>query len=126
MNGITKKKKLFSLIAVKPTKPSTLKQAQKDPKWIIAMQTEYDALQQNKTWVLVAPPAGTSIIGCKWVYRLKYKVDGTIERHKARLVAKGYNQTYGIDYFETFSPVVKPSTIHIILTIALSYKWIVR
>ena len=79
-------------------------------------------MQQNRTWVLVALPVGTNTIGCKWVYRLKYKADGTIELHKACLVTKGYNQTYGIDYFETFSPVVKPVTIRIILTIALSYK----
>ena len=65
-------------------------------------------------------------IGCRWVYKLKYKSDGTIERHKARLVAKGYNQTHGIDYFETFSPVVKPATIRIVLTIALSFKWKIR
>ena len=83
-------------------------------------------MQQNKTWILVAPPVEASIVGCKWVYRLKYKADGTIERYNARLVAKRYNQTYGIDYFEMFSPVVKPVTIKIVLTIVLSFKWIVR
>ncbi|KAL5571902.1 hypothetical protein UlMin_021499 [Ulmus minor] len=126
MNGITNKNKFFSLTAVKPTEPSTFKQAQKDPKWTNATQAEYEALQRNRTWVLVAPPIGASIIGCKWVYQLKYKADGAIERHKACLVAKGYNQTYGIDYFETFSQVVKPATIRIIITIVLSYKWTIR
>ncbi|XP_068636011.1 uncharacterized protein [Aristolochia californica] len=64
--------------------------------------------------------------GCKWVYKLKHKPDGIIERYKARLVAKGYNQTHGLDYFETFSPVVKAETIPIILTVALSFKWEIR
>ena len=60
------------------------------------------------------------IIGCKWVYWLKYGLDGFIDKYKARLVAKGFHQIDGLDYFETFNPVVKPITIGIILTLALS------
>ena len=122
MCGITKKKQILDLAVVKTTEPSTLKQALKDPKWIAAMQEELTALYKNNTWDLIDLPLGSNIIGCKWVYKLKYKPDGSIERYKARLVAKGFNQTHGLDYFETFSLVVKPATILIVLTIALSSK----
>jgi Reverse transcriptase (RNA-dependent DNA polymerase) len=72
---------------------------------------------------LVPPPSDQNIVGCKWVYKIKRKADGSIECYKARLVAKGYHQEEGIDYFETFSPVVRPTTIHVILTIALTRGW---
>ncbi|KAL6344248.1 hypothetical protein AAG906_035473 [Vitis piasezkii] len=87
-----------------------------------AMHLEFEALMSNKTWVLVPPPPNQNIIGCRWVYKLKYKPDGTVERYKARLVAKGFHQTPGFDYFETFSPVVKPTTIRVVLSLAL-IKW---
>ena len=90
------------------------------------MDLEMVALHHNHTWDLVPQPLDVNIIGCKWVYKLKHKSDGSIDRYKARLVAKGYNQTHGLDYFETFSPVVKAATIRIILTLALSFKWELR
>ena len=75
------------------------------------MQNEYDALIKNGTWKLVDPPIGTKPIGCKWVYKNKYKSDGSLDNHKARLVAKGYAQKEGIYYEETFSPTAKWATI---------------
>ncbi|RVW90852.1 Retrovirus-related Pol polyprotein from transposon RE1 [Vitis vinifera] len=126
MSGITKRKHIFNLAAFKISEPTTLKQAIKDPNWAEAMQTEIAALHKNQTWDLVDPPKDVNIIGCKWVYKLKYKPDGSVDRYKARLVARGFNQTFGLDYFETFSPVVKAATIRIVLTIALSYRWELR
>jgi histone deacetylase 1/2 len=124
MSGITKKKVILNLTAV--AEPYTLNQALKDPHWTRAMDQEIAALHHNHTWYLVAKPSDVNIVGCKWVYKLKHKPDGSIDRYKARLVAKGYHQTLGLDYFKTFSPVVKAATICIILTIALSSKWEVR
>jgi hypothetical protein len=90
------------------------------------MDLEYTALMNNKTWQLVPPIKGTNVIGCKWVYKIKRKVDGSLDRYKARLVAKGFKQRYGIDYEDTFSPVIKPTTIHIILSVAISRGWSLR
>ncbi|KAB2627810.1 hypothetical protein D8674_032605 [Pyrus ussuriensis x Pyrus communis] len=82
-----------------------------DDPWTKAMEEEMDALQKNQTWDLVLLPRGKKRVGCRWVYTIKYKADGSIERYKARLVAKGYTQTYGVDYTETFAPVAKINTV---------------
>ena len=109
-----------------PDEPTTIGEAFGDSKWVTAMDHEHSALLRNKTWHLVPPPKGKNIIGCKWVYKVKRKADGSINRYKARLVAKGYKQRYGIDYEDTFSPVVKAATIHLILSLAVSKGWSLR
>lgn len=106
--------------------PTSYSQAIKTPQWREAMIQELNALLQTGTWELVPRTKAQNIVGCKWVFRIKYKSDGTIDRYKARLVAKGYHQRPGIDYFETFSPVVKPTTIRIILSIAISNDWMIK
>jgi histone deacetylase 1/2 len=91
------------------------------------MNEEYNALVQNKTWHLVPSHKGNkNIIDCKWVYKIKKNADGSIDRYKARLVAKGFKQRYGIDYEDTFSPVVKAATIRLVLSIAVSRGWSLR
>jgi hypothetical protein len=106
--------------------PQSYDQAVHDPQWQAAMNTELEALQQNNTWSLVPLPPGHKPIGCKWVYKIKYKADGTIERYKARLVAKGYTQVEGIDYQETFSPTAKVTTLRCLLTVAAARNWFIH
>ena len=90
------------------------------------MQAKFDALQTNDTWFLVPVPSNFKPIGCKYVYKVKLKPNGSLERHKALLVVKGYSQTTGLDYFETFSPMVKPTTIWIVFPLAMSKNWHVK
>jgi hypothetical protein len=94
-----------------------------DVRWREAMNDEYQALMDNKTWHLVPSSSTCNIIDFKWVFRIKKNADGTIDRYKARLVAKGFKKRHGIDYEETFSPVVKSATIRLVLTIAVSRGW---
>jgi transposase InsO family protein len=106
--------------------PTCYTSAIKDAHWRKAMNVEFDALLKNQTWTLVPSSSAQNIIGCKWVFRIKRKADGTIERHKARLVAKGFHQQPGVDYGETYSPVVKPTTVRLVLSIAISAGWYVH
>jgi histone deacetylase 1/2 len=109
-----------------PEEPTSVEQALNDKNWAAAMDVEYQALMHNKTWHLVPKPKGKNIIGCKWVWKVKRKPDGSIDKYKGRLVAKGYKQRYGIDYEDTFSPVVKAATIRLILSLAVSKDWCLR
>ncbi len=86
--------------------------------WERAMQDELDSIKANNTYTLVPLPAGRQAIGSKWVYKIKRHADGSVDRFKARLVAKGYSQLYGIDFTETFAPVVRFSSLRAILAIA--------
>jgi hypothetical protein len=90
------------------------------------MIDEYNALLHNKTWHLVPPASRRNVIDCKWVFKLKYKQDGSVDRHKAHFVVKGFKQHLGIDYDGTFSPLVKPATIRLVLSIAVSQGWVLR
>ncbi|GJS73957.1 zinc finger, CCHC-type containing LTR copia-type gag-polypeptide [Tanacetum coccineum] len=114
---------LLHVALLSTTEPRRFKTAAKDPKWMKAMNEEFQALQQNQTWVLVPRPGSANFIGSKWVYRIKYNSDGTIERYKARLVAQGCSQIPGLDYYHTFSPVVKASTVRIVISLAVLHKW---
>ncbi|MCO5578123.1 hypothetical protein L7F22_031961 [Adiantum nelumboides] len=87
------------------------------------MQSKYDALIENDTWTLCDLPPGKKAIGTKWVYKLKRKPDGEIDRYKARLVAKGYAQQKGIDYEETFAPTCCMITVCFLCALAAHFGW---
>jgi len=86
------------------------------------MKTEYATLMANCTWSLTPLLSGATVVGCKLVFKHKFHADGTFQRCKARLVEKDLHQVEGLDYHETFSPVVKPTTVHVVLTKALSSR----
>lgn len=87
------------------------------------MNAEFQALVNNHTWTLTTPPHIMIAICCKWVFRIKENPDGSTNKYKARLVAKGFHQQYSFDFNETFFPVVKPITVRVILTIAITKGW---
>lgn len=100
-----------------------VEEALKHNHWKEAMQEEIKALHKNRTWEKCSLPKGKKVVGCKWVFTIKYNFDGSIERYKARLVAKGYTQTYGVDYSEMFSHVAKIDTIRVLFSIAANKDW---
>jgi transposase InsO family protein len=126
-HGIFKPKVSYAAhIDYTTTEPTSYTNASKHSQWCTAMDEEFQALQQQGTWSLVPLPATKNVVGCKWVYKLKHNSDGSIARYKARLVAKGFHQQQGIDFDETFSPVIKPPTVRLILSLAVSLHWPIR
>ena len=103
--------------------PKSYVEASTSDCWIKAMQDDITALEMNNTWFLTDLPSDKIAIGCRWVYKIKYNADGSIERYKARLVAKGYTQQEGVDFLDTFSPVAKLTTVRLILALAAINKW---
>lgn len=126
-SGITKKKAFHTHTPdyLDTESPSFIVASSLSP-WVQAMEDEFSALHRQQTWTLVPPDPSQNVVGCKWVYKVKRNSDGTVSRYKARLVAKGFHQQPGIDYDETFSPVIKPTTVRIILTIAAHFQWPLR
>lgn len=98
--------------------PKNYKSATTNHNWISAMEAEITPLENNKTWILTILPHSKQAIASKWVYRIKYTPTGEIDKYKARLVAKGYNQKYGIDFHESFSPVARAVTVRLFIAIA--------
>lgn len=103
--------------------PTTFSEAIAIKEWCDAMSTEVGALEKNRTWDITTLPPGKKAIGCKWIYKLKFRADGTLERYKARLVVLGNNQKAGIDFTDTFAPVVKMSTVRTFLEVAAARNW---
>ncbi|KAJ0520490.1 putative RNA-directed DNA polymerase [Helianthus annuus] len=121
--NLSKEAKAFVASMYSDEIPANTEQALQSEPWKKAMDEEMEALTKNNTWEKRVLPPGKKAVGCRWVFTIKYKPDGTIERYKARLVAKGYTQTYGIDYSETFSPVAKMNTIRVLCSIAANKGW---
>ena len=90
------------------------------------MDTEMNALLHNGTWSLVPYRNDMNLVGCKWVFKLKHNPDGSVARYKSRLVAKGFHQQPGLDYGKTFNPVIKPTSIRTVCSLAISKGWILR
>src|ERR1044072_1281667 len=94
--------------------------------WKEAIQEEMDSIMGNKTWKLVDLPPGSKPIGCKWIFKKKMIVDGTIDKFNARLVAKGFTQKEGIDYFDTHAPISRIASIRVLLALASIYKLVIH
>jgi transposase InsO family protein len=93
------------------------------PSWKAAMDKEIATLEAAKTWTTVPQPQGRNIVGSKWVFCIKRKSNGSVDKYKARLVARGFTQIYGVDYFDTYSPVAKMASFRLILAMAARYDW---
>ncbi|GKA90186.1 putative RNA-directed DNA polymerase [Tanacetum coccineum] len=106
--------------------PKYFKQVAQDARWHEAMQREIKALEKNRTWTLEDLPTGKRAIDSKWVYKIKFKPNGEVERYKARLVAKGFTQKEGVDYHDTFAPVAKLVIVRTLLAVAVKRDWIIH
>jgi hypothetical protein len=91
--------------------------------WHSAMHEEIQALRANGTWTLVLFHPSMNVVGSRWVYKIKRRSDGIIERYKAHMFARGFTQQEGIDYSETFSPIIKQATVRLVFSIAVSCGW---
>lgn len=119
----SKDHKSFALQIFSIKEPSSYTQASKDEKWMEAMKREINALEESQTWNITELPDNKTVVDCKWVYKVKYHSDGTIERYKARLVAKGFTQIEGLDYHDTFAPVTKMTAVRCLIAVAAVRCW---
>ena len=106
--------------------PSKYKEGSQYSEWRTAMEEEYESILKRKTWDLVQLPEGKQPIGCKWLYKPKFKADGSIDKYKGRLVVKGYSPKEGINYEEKFSPVAKLNTIRMLISLSTKHHCIIH
>jgi hypothetical protein len=105
------------------TEPSSFQKAVQDPTWVDAMVEEYDSIVKNSAWEIVPRPVDKSVVGSRWIYKVKQAVDRSVEKYKTRFVAQGFSQIEGIDYDETFAPVARYSSIRSILALLAQMGW---
>jgi hypothetical protein len=98
--------------------PSSFQEAVQDPTWVDAMVEEYDSIVKNSAWEIVPRPVDKSVVGSRWIYKVKQVVDGSVEKYKAIFVAQGFSQIKGIDYYETFAPIARYSSIRSIFSLS--------
>ena len=113
----------FALSMSAESLPKDYQEAMLLPHWKAVMDEEMQALLTCGTWDLVARPEGTGIVNCRWVFHIKYKPDGSVDKYKARLAAPGFTQSYGNDYEENFSIVARLNSIRVILSVAVNHSW---
>ena len=99
--------------------PSSFEEAVEDPAWVDAMVEEYDSIVRNSAWEIVPRPKGKSLLGSRWIYKVKQAADGSVQKYKEIFVARGFSQIEGIDYEETFAPVTRYSFIRTILALSV-------
>jgi hypothetical protein len=124
----TKTSKMFGpdfLTFMLEDEPQSFKEAMSMPEaplWKEAVNSEIESILQNHTWELVDLPPGCKPLGYKWIFKRKMKADGSIDKYKARFVVKGYKQKEGVDYFDTYSPVTRITSIRMLIAIAVLYN----
>src|SRR6266850_2420191 len=96
------------------------------PLWKAAMDKELATLEKARTWDTVTCPKGKNIVGSKWVFRIKRNTDGSVDKYKARLVARGFTQIFGVDYYNTFSPIAKLASFRSVLALAAWFDWDIK
>jgi len=89
------------------TEPLSFQEAVQDPTWVDVMVEECDSIVKNSAWEIVPRLVDKSVVGSKWIYKVKQDFDGSVEKYKARFVAQGFSQIEGIDYDETFAPIAR-------------------
>jgi hypothetical protein len=103
--------------------PSSFQEAVQDPTWVDAMVEEYDSIVKNSAWEIFPRPVDKSVVGSRWIYKVKQVVDGSVEKYKAGFVAWGFSQIEGIDYEETLAPFARYSSIRTILSLSVQMGW---
>ena len=103
--------------------PSSFEEYVEDPAWVDAMVEGYDLIVRNSAWEIVPRPEGKSVVGSRWIYKVKQAADGSVEKYKARFFSRGFSQIEGINYEETFAPVARYSSIRMILALLAQMGW---
>jgi hypothetical protein len=103
--------------------PSNFEEASQQQVWRDAMVEKYASIMKDDVWEVVPRSEGKSVIGSRWIYKIKHAIDGSVEKFKAHFVAKGFSQKEVIDYDETFSPVVRYTSIRVVISIATKMGW---
>ena len=105
------------------TEPYSFEEAVQEPTWVDAMVDEYDSIVKNSAWEIVPRSVGKSVVGSRWIYKVKQATDGSIENYKAIFVAQGFSQIKWIDYEEAFAPIARYSSIWTILALSEQMGW---